>query len=95
MVGGALTGAALLLEQPRRATELMLFCLSRSLQVCFRALAAAGWVVPVPRGDALLFAGALAMFLGTDRRDLKSLHAKVLTLLFGRQDVDVDVDGWS
>lgn len=83
LVGGALTGTTLFLEQPRRATELMLFCVARAIEVCFRLGVARGYLVPVPRGEVAVLAAALGIILSLQPSTLKPMQARVLSALFG------------
>ena len=44
MLGAGLTSVAVLLEQPKRVSELMLFCMSRAVEICWTLLERRGMV---------------------------------------------------
>ena len=85
MLGGALTGAAVLLESPKRVSELMLFCMSRSVEVCFLLAERHGLVPRFQYGEAVVFCAAMGMLLGIDRQDFKPVYRAILDFLFGRE----------
>ncbi len=47
MLGAGLTSVAVLLEQPKRVSELMLFCMSRAVEICWTLLERRGMVSDV------------------------------------------------
>ncbi len=59
MLGAGMTSFAVLLEQPKRVSELMLFCMSRAVEICWTLLERRGLVGAAGWGGgegALLFA---------------------------------------
>jgi hypothetical protein len=83
MVGGLCTSAALSLEAPGRAEELMLFCVARALDVVFRWCVAAGAARPLPRGEAAVFVAAVATLLAVDRSALRPATRRAVDFVFG------------
>ena len=74
---GLATGLAARLESPRRTHELMLYCAVHALDVLWGLARERGLVSPVRGGDALLFAGSLAVLLALDRDAHGGLHGSV------------------
>ena len=77
------SGLSLLFEQPKRASELMLFCLPRAVEVMFALLERRGLARRFRYGEAFVFCAALAIMLSLDRRDFSKTYASVLRFLFG------------
>ncbi len=88
MLGGALTGIAVLLEQPKRVSELMLYCMSRAVEVCFQLLARRGLLPQWQYGEAIVFCAAMAMLLGIERQDYKPVYRTLLDFIFGKEHYD-------
>lgn len=91
VVAGHLTGLSLFWEQPKRRSELMLYCLPRGIEVCWRALREAGWVNDIQGAGIVMFALAMALTLSVNRKDLKPAMQGILWVLFGEAVVEAEL----
>jgi hypothetical protein len=87
---GVATGAALLIEHPRRHIELTLYVVPRALEALSNLSAARhprwlAWLRDSGAGDALLFSAALAAFVyrASGQPKLKAINAAIFRLCFG------------
>lgn len=80
---GLISGSALLFEQGKRASELMLYCMPKGIEVAFQLLERAGLVVRVQGGDVIMFCAAMGVILALDREDFRPAYAAFLNILFG------------
>jgi len=77
------SGVPLLLESDKRASELMLYCMPKGVEIVFQWLERRGWVSRLPLGDAIMFGSAMALALALNRSDFKGANAHLLDFLFG------------
>jgi hypothetical protein len=89
MAAGAISFPSLALENRHRATELMLYCLTKGVSVAWTLAGRKGWTRPLPGGSTVLFCLALALFLGIDRGDFGQSHAAVLRFIAGEDRASV------
>lgn len=89
---GTLAGLSLRFEAPKRASELMLYCLPKGIDVAFQLLERRGLVQRVPYGNALMFAAAMAIVLALDRSDFRPTYAGLLDMLFGADQATFHAD---
>lgn len=91
-VAGVLSGMALSLEAPQRASELMLYCLPKGIDVAFQLLERRGLVSRLPLGNVAMFSIAMAIVLALDRSDFRPAYASLLGLLFGTDQAAFNAD---
>lgn len=81
--GGMVTAAALVCEKPKRVTELTLYCMHKSLFVCWSYGIARGWLRPVPAGELIMFALAITVCITAANDDLQPAIEATRRQLFG------------
>lgn len=91
-LAGVLSGLALSFEAPKRASELMLYCLPKGLDVGFQLLERRGLVKRMPYGSVVMFSAAMAIVLALDRSDFRPAYASLLGLLFGHDQSTFNSD---
>jgi len=89
---GVLSGLALSFEAPKRASELMLYCLPKAVDVAFQLLERRGLVSRVPLGNVVMFSVAMAIVLALDRSDFRPAYSSLLGLLFGEDQSTFNSD---
>jgi hypothetical protein len=82
-LAGVVASAGLVFEDDKRASELMLFVLPKSIEILWQIAERNNVVRRFPGGDVLLFALALATALAVDRKDFRPMYARVLDFLVG------------
>merc|ERR1712232_335009 len=83
LVAGMLTSFACVFEQPSRVSELMLYCMPRSLEAAWNYLRKYGFVKSVPRADVMLFSLAMAILCSSQRTDFKLTFHRALCFALG------------
>jgi len=83
LLGGFLTGFACLFERPSRVSELMLYCVPKSLEVCWNYLAKHAGAKPVPLYELALFVIGSSLLVAARREDIKSTYFNVLVFAVG------------
>ena len=81
-----IAGASVLLEEPGRRAEIALFTMARTQETAYLLLKRRGWVGPLPAGETLLLATALAIiahYYFDCPTAIKPAYLKMLDLLFG------------
>ncbi|KAA0159176.1 hypothetical protein FNF27_00435 [Cafeteria roenbergensis] len=91
-LAGVLSGLALSFEAPKRASELMLYCLPKGLDVGFQLLERRGLVKRMPYGSVVMFSAAMAIVLALDRSDFRPAYSSLLGLLFGNDQSTFNSD---
>lgn len=89
LVAGFLSFPSLMLESRQRASELMLYCVTKGLRVAFSLAELRGAVRRLPHSEVLLFSIAMALMMLTDRRDLKSMWSSGLRFIVGDDKTSV------
>jgi hypothetical protein len=87
-LGGLLTGFACLFERPSRVSELMLYCVPKSLQVIwlFGRKHYSSWVKPVPWFEVPLFMIGSAILVSGMKQDLNTTYFNLLKFLVGKSN---------
>jgi len=81
MLGGLLTGLACLFERPSRVSELMLYCVPKSLEACWNFGRKYYGFQPVPYFELPLFAVGNAILVSALKEDLKSTYFNAVSFL--------------
>jgi hypothetical protein len=82
-MGGFLTGLACLFERPSRVSELMLYCVPKSVEVCWNWLVKHHGLTPVPFYELPLFMLGSGILVAARREDIKSTYFNVLLFAIG------------
>jgi hypothetical protein len=91
-VAGVLSGMAMSFEAPQRASELMLYCLPKGIDIAFQLLERRGLVSRMPFGNVFMFSAAMAIVLALDRSDFRPAYSSLLGLLFGTEQAAFNAD---
>uniref|UniRef100_K3W753 Transmembrane protein 135 N-terminal domain-containing protein n=1 Tax=Globisporangium ultimum (strain ATCC 200006 / CBS 805.95 / DAOM BR144) TaxID=431595 RepID=K3W753_GLOUD len=83
-IAGFSTGAALFLENRKRRAELMLYCLSRALDIVWRLLKRRGLVRYVQHSEVALFSLSMAGIMSSPPEHFKPTYLRILRFVFGR-----------
>ncbi|KAF1335615.1 hypothetical protein FI667_g1211, partial [Globisporangium splendens] len=83
-IAGFSTGAALFLEDRKRRAELMLYCLSRALDIVWRLLKHRGLVRYVNHSEVALFSLSMAGIMSSPPEHFKPTYLRILRFVFGR-----------
>jgi len=81
LLGGLLTGFSCLFERPSRVSELMLYCVPKSLEACWNYGVKYHSFRPVPYFELPLFAIGNAILLSALKEDLKSTYFNALSFV--------------
>ncbi|TYZ64224.1 hypothetical protein PybrP1_005903 [[Pythium] brassicae (nom. inval.)] len=82
-IAGFATGGSLFLENRKRRSELMLYCLTRALDIVWQLLKRRGLVRYVRHSEVALFSLSLAAIMSTPPQHFKPTYLSILRFLFG------------
>jgi len=83
ILGGFFTGFACLFERPSRVSELMLYCVPKSLEVCWNWLVKHYGAKTVPFYEIPLFVLGSAILVAARREDIKGTYFNILVFAVG------------
>lgn len=78
------TGSALFLENRKRRSELMLYCLIRALDIVWQLLKRRGLVRYVKYSEVALFSLSLGAIMSSPPEHFKPTYLRILRFVFGR-----------
>ncbi|GAB9474565.1 hypothetical protein Gpo141_00011685 [Globisporangium polare] len=83
-IAGFATGSALFLENRKRRSELMLYCLIRALDIVWQLLKRRGLVRYVKYSEVALFSLSLGAIMSSPPEHFKPTYLRILRFVFGR-----------